>query len=194
VLAVDVSGSINADRYALQMEGIAKAFEDREVQRILLRGPNHSMLVALVEWSNTASLTIPWTLITSRSDAQAFADRVRLAPRVDNQFTCMSRALQLIEGKVIPFLPVPADRTVSAPRGCLSRFSRTCKLVFSNDTLATVDLALDAVLERASCFGEEANDLEEVAFGVLLLLIPVGRKVDLLANGKLVHCHPTLSA
>ena len=112
VLAVDVSGSINADRYALQMEGIAKAFEDREVQRILLTGPNHSTFVALVEWSNTASLTIPWTLITSRSDAQAFADRVRLAPRVDNQFTCMSRALQLVEGKVIPFLPLPADRTV----------------------------------------------------------------------------------
>jgi hypothetical protein len=112
VLAVDVSGSINADRYALQMEGIAEAFEDREVQRILLSGPNRSTFVALVEWSNTASLAIPWTLITSRSNAQAFADRVRLAPRVDDQFTCMSRALQLVEGKVIPFLPVPADRTV----------------------------------------------------------------------------------
>jgi Protein of unknown function (DUF1194) len=112
VLAVDVSGSINADRYALQMEGIAEAFEDRDVQRIILSGPNGSIFVALVEWSNTASVTIPWTLIADGSDAQAFADRVRHATRVDNQFTCMSRALQLVEGKVIPFLPVPAERTV----------------------------------------------------------------------------------
>jgi hypothetical protein len=112
VLAVDVSGSVDEARYALQMEGIAKAFEDREVQGLILSGPNRSMFVALVEWSNTASLTIPWTLVTSRHDADIFADKVRKAPRGDNQFTCMSRALQLVEGKVLPFLPVPADRTI----------------------------------------------------------------------------------
>lgn len=112
VLAVDVSGSVNAERYALQMEGIAKAFEDPEVQRTILSGPNRAMFVALVEWSNTAALTIPWTLITNESDAAAFAAKVRRAPRGDDQFTCMSRALQLVEGKVLPFVPAPAERTV----------------------------------------------------------------------------------
>lgn len=112
VLAVDVSGSVDAERYALQMEGIARAFEDRDVQRTILSGPNRSMTVALVEWSNTASLTVPWTLIASPADAQAFAEKVRHAPRSDNAFTCMSRALQLVEGKVLPFAPVPADRTI----------------------------------------------------------------------------------
>jgi hypothetical protein len=112
VLAVDVSGSIDAERYALQMEGIAKAFEDREVQNLILSGPHRSMFVALVEWSNTASVAVPWTLITGRDDAEAFAGQVRHAPRGDNQFTCMSRALQLVDGKVLPFLPVPADRTI----------------------------------------------------------------------------------
>jgi hypothetical protein len=70
------------------------------------------MFVALVEWSNRAFLTIPWTLITSRGDAQTFADRVRHAPRVDHQFTCMARALEVIHDKVLPFLPVRADRTI----------------------------------------------------------------------------------
>jgi Protein of unknown function (DUF1194) len=112
VLAVDVSGSVDAQRYALQMEGIAKAFEDRDVQRTILSGPNRSMTVALVEWSNTAALTIPWTLIASPADAQAFAEKVRHAPRTDNAFTCMSRALQLVEGKVLPFAPVPAERII----------------------------------------------------------------------------------
>jgi Protein of unknown function (DUF1194) len=112
VLAVDVSGSINAERYALQMEGIAKTFEDPEIQQMILSGSNRSMFVALMEWSNKAFLSIPWTLITSRGDAQAFAEKVRQAPRVDNQFTCMARALQVIQGKVLPFLPVSAERTI----------------------------------------------------------------------------------
>ena len=112
VLAVDVSGSVDERRYALQMEGIAKAFEDREVQGLILSGPRRAMLVSLVEWSNRAAVTIPWTLIASRQDAKEFADTVRHAPRVDDQFTCMARALGLVEGKVLPFLPVPADRTV----------------------------------------------------------------------------------
>lgn len=112
VLAVDVSGSVNAERYALQMEGLAKAFEDPEVERTILSGPHRSMFVTLVEWSNTAAVTIPWTLITSRADALAFADKVRHAPRGDNEFTCMARALQLVEGKVLPFVPAPAERTI----------------------------------------------------------------------------------
>jgi uncharacterized protein DUF1194 len=112
VLAVDVSDSVDEARYGLQMEGIAKAFEDREVQGLILSGPRRAMLVALVEWSNRAAVAVPWTLIASREDAIEFADKVRHTPRVDDQFTCMSRALALIEGKVLPFVPVPADRTV----------------------------------------------------------------------------------
>ncbi len=112
VLAVDISGSVDEKRFALQMEGIAKAFEDREVQGLILSGPHRAMLVSLVEWSNRAAVTIPWTLIVSREDAVEFADRVRHAGRVDDQFTCMARALTLVEGKVLPFLPIPADRTV----------------------------------------------------------------------------------
>lgn len=112
VLAVDVSGSVNAERYTLQMEGIAKAFEDPAVERTILSGPRRSMFVTLIEWSDTAAVTIPWTLITTPGDAQAFAEKVRHAPRADNHFTCMSRALQLVDDKVLPFLPAAAERTI----------------------------------------------------------------------------------
>jgi len=112
VLAVDVSESVTPERYALQMEGIARAFHDREVQASILSGAHHSMYVTLVEWSNRPFSVLPWTLITSAEDADAFAEKVRTAPRADNQFTCLSRALETIEGKVLPFLPVPAERTV----------------------------------------------------------------------------------
>lgn len=112
VLAVDVSESVTAERYALQMEGIAAAFRDRDVQDTILAGPHRSMYVTLVEWSNRPYSSIPWTLITSRADADAFADKVSQAVRAEQQFTCMSRALEVVAGKVLPFLPVAAERTI----------------------------------------------------------------------------------
>lgn len=112
VLAVDVSQSVNDARFALQMEGIAKAFEDPEVQRSIFSGPHRAMFVTLVEWSDKAAVAVPWTLIASPEEAVAFAATLRKTPRKGAEFTCMSRALQLIGDKVLPFLPMPANRTV----------------------------------------------------------------------------------
>ncbi|MGO8916350.1 MAG: DUF1194 domain-containing protein [Stellaceae bacterium] len=112
VLAVDVSGSVNGERFALQMEGIARAFEDTAVQAAIISGPHRAIFVTLVEWSNRPAVSVPWTLIASAEDARAFAERIRRAPRADSQFTCMAAALQLIADKVLPFLPAPSERTI----------------------------------------------------------------------------------
>ena len=63
VLAVDVSGSVTDERYALQMEGIARAFEDTSVQAAILSGAHRAIFVTLVEWSNRPAVSVPWTLI-----------------------------------------------------------------------------------------------------------------------------------
>jgi hypothetical protein len=112
VLAVDVSGSVTGERFALQMEGIARAFEDQGVQAAIVSGPHRAIFVTLVEWSNRPAVAVPWTLITGAEDARGFADKVRRATRADDQFTCMAAALALISGKVLPFLPAPAERTI----------------------------------------------------------------------------------
>jgi hypothetical protein len=112
VLAVDVSGSVDAERYRLQMEGIARTFEDEGVQASMLGGPHRAIFVTLVEWSDRPAAVVPWTLITGADDAKAFAASVRRAPRADDQFTCMAVALRLIADKVLPFLPAPSDRIV----------------------------------------------------------------------------------
>ena len=112
VLAVDVSQSVNDARFALQMDGIAKAFEDPEVQRSILSGPHRAIFVTLVEWSDKAAVAVPWTLIASPEDANGFAATLRQTPRHGAEFTCMSRALQLIQDKILPFLPMPANRMV----------------------------------------------------------------------------------
>ena len=112
VLAVDVSESIDAARFTLQMQGIAAAFEAREVQASILSGPHRSMLIALVQWSNHPALSLPWTLLTSGDDVRQFAARVRRLRRAENGFTCMSVALRSIADKLLTQLPVSAERMV----------------------------------------------------------------------------------
>src|SRR5215510_252558 len=81
VLAVDVSGSVDDDRFALQMEGIARAFEDREVQNAILSGQYGALLVTLVNWSQKPSIAVPWRVIANPADATALAADIRRAPR-----------------------------------------------------------------------------------------------------------------
>jgi hypothetical protein len=112
VLAVDVSGSVSDERYGLQMSGIAAAFEDPAVQAAILSGPRGALAIALVQWSNKAQISIPWMLIASKADAGAFAERVRHAPRIADQFTCMSQMMRFVADKVLPRMPVQPARTV----------------------------------------------------------------------------------
>jgi hypothetical protein len=112
VLAVDVSGSVTGDRYRLQMDGIAAAFEDPAVQTAILGGRRHAVAIAVVQWSDKARVSVPWTIIASDADALAFAARIRRAPRVADQFTCMAQMMRYVADKVLPQMAARADRTV----------------------------------------------------------------------------------
>jgi Protein of unknown function (DUF1194) len=112
VLAVDVSGSVSGDRYSLQMDGIAAAFEDAAVQRAILAGQHRALVIALVQWSDKAQISIPWTVVASAADARAFAERVRHAPRIADQFTCMSQMMRFVADKVLPRVPAQPARIV----------------------------------------------------------------------------------
>src|SRR5262249_31763200 len=112
VLAVDVSGSVGAARYGLQMEGIARGFEGGGVQRGLFSGVHGRLLVILVNWSHKPEVAIPWTVITNPGEAAMFAAKVRAAPRTTDDFTCMSTMLELVADKILPLAPMQPDRMV----------------------------------------------------------------------------------
>ena len=57
----------------------------------------------------------------------------------------------------------PSDRGLTPEDGISCS---NCKLLFANNALVAVGLTLDAILERVSCYGEEANDREGLASGV----------------------------
>jgi len=76
VLAVDTSGSVDGDEYALQMKGIAAAFRSADVIAAALSGPHHQIAVNLMTWGDPdeQKYDTGWRIIASQEDAKAFAD------------------------------------------------------------------------------------------------------------------------
>jgi hypothetical protein len=81
VLAVDVSGSINDDRFALQREGIAAALDSDALAAAAASGVHQTIEIAVVEWAEEQHVVVPWTILRGREDLAAFAARLRRAPR-----------------------------------------------------------------------------------------------------------------
>jgi len=112
IVSVDVSGSVDQHRFALQKEGIAKAIEDPRVIAAMLGGPHASILFTMVLWSERATVAIPWTRIASRRDALAVAARVRRTRRPAGKYTCVAHMMRFISDFVLPTLPARPPRVV----------------------------------------------------------------------------------
>lgn len=83
VLAVDVSGSVSADRFELQREGYAAAFRNPRVLNAIRSLATQSVAVAMMQWTGPALhvVAVDWTLIKDEASAQGFADAIAAAPR-----------------------------------------------------------------------------------------------------------------
>lgn len=112
VIAVDVSQSVDEARYKMQMDGIAAAFEDKEVIASITGGANGQILITLVTWSDTATTAIPWTRIANTSDSLAVAAAIRALPPSTGEFTCMARMLATLQQVQLKQIPMAANRTV----------------------------------------------------------------------------------
>lgn len=112
VIAVDISQSVDANRYRIQMNGIAAAFEDSAVIAAITGGANGQILVTVVAWSDTAEVAIPWTRISTREDALAIAAAIRALPPKSGEFTCMARMLRALQNGALSEIPLVANRTV----------------------------------------------------------------------------------
>ena len=80
LLAIDVSGSIDAGEYRTQAEGTATALQDPAVAEALLRG---QVALAVMHWSSLGqqALVLPWTRMLTPRQIDATAAAIRLAPR-----------------------------------------------------------------------------------------------------------------
>ena len=112
IVSVDVSGSVNQERYQLQMQGIAKALEDPAVLGAIQGGPYGGILFAMIAWADKPHLVVDWQRIGSRADALAIASRIRTLPQQGGDFTCFRPMFETIAEDVIPSMPAHANRVV----------------------------------------------------------------------------------
>lgn len=111
VLAMDVSGSVDPEEYALQKAGLASALADPAVAGALVEA---RALVSVVQWSGRSrqDVSIPWTAIAGPGDVAALRARVAGMRRAYRNYATaigevLGRALDLLEEA-----PRPCDRRV----------------------------------------------------------------------------------
>ena len=96
ILAVDSSGSINADEFRLQMDGLTAAFRNPVILEAIQRGKVGAIAVTLVEWSSVDQQhqSVGWTMISDEESMALFADQLAVTPRfIPGGSTSVSDAL-----------------------------------------------------------------------------------------------------
>lgn len=78
VLGLDVSSSVDAEEYRLQIGGLAHAFRTEEVQDAILQPRGFGIAVHVFEWSSRYHQTeiAGWTMLDSAAAIDALADRL----------------------------------------------------------------------------------------------------------------------
>ena len=95
ILAVDVSGSVDAIEAKLQREGYIAALTSEKVLNAIKDGPYRRIAVAYVEWAGAQyqQTIMPWTLIETAEDAHNFVSKVADSPYVAIRWTSISGAI-----------------------------------------------------------------------------------------------------
>lgn len=185
-LGLDVSGSVDAREYQLQLHGVAEALESRDVQAILLRTGVAPVRLAVYEWSGPAdqTLILPWTSIHDVGSLVEIANTLRRFERapaspttalgaaimtgvalLNDQSTCWVRTLDISgDGKAntgprpqdLEDTAIPTDITINA-------------LVIGAGDAAIGDRRLEDIKELSSYFNSYvirgANAFVETAIG-----------------------------
>ena len=111
VMAIDVSESVSSERYLLQHDGIARAFENPKLLDAITESGGIEALV--LEWSDPdkIAITVDWTKIGDRDSAMRFAATVRATKRTSHGLTAIGAALQTA-GTALDRAPEPAPHRV----------------------------------------------------------------------------------
>jgi len=105
VLGLDVSGSVNAEEYRQQLDGLAAALLHPDVRQALLGVPGQPVRLAVFEWSGPEHqrLLVDWVEITDDADLTAIAARLHATTRLPaNPTTALGTAMLYGAGLLEP--------------------------------------------------------------------------------------------
>jgi hypothetical protein len=144
-LAIDVSGSIDAEEARLQRDGYVRAFRDPEVLSAIAGGFTGRVAVLYFEFSAGGynKIIADWTEVSDEASAGAFADRLSASPIQTVQRTSISDAIAF-----------------AVPQFDINDFSGTRKVIdISGDGPNNAGLPLSVARERALSNGITINGL-----------------------------------
>ena len=83
VFAVDVSSSVDAGDYKLQMDGIAAALRQPLTLQYVQSGAQQKIAISVVQWSTAKRqvVTLPWQVLANGSGIETAAHRIETEPR-----------------------------------------------------------------------------------------------------------------
>ena len=95
ILAVDVSPSMSNVEQRVQRDGYVDAFRHADIAMAIKSGERGRIAVLYLEWAGPGQQTVivPWTIVESREDALALADRLAALPLTEGRGTSISGAL-----------------------------------------------------------------------------------------------------
>jgi hypothetical protein len=103
VLALDVSGSVDAREYELQVGGVASALRDGEVRSAILSDPAAPVEIAIFEWSGSQfqRQIVDWTTLSSPAAIDGVATRVARWTRISApEATGIGSAMRVAAGQL----------------------------------------------------------------------------------------------
>lgn len=113
VLAIDASGSIDAEEFRLQREGCAEALAHPAVLAAIRGGPQGAIGVALVEWGapGGAATVVDWMRVADAAGARAAGEAIRAAPRSRQSWNAIGDAIDHA-ARLIAAAPFRAEERV----------------------------------------------------------------------------------
>lgn len=83
ILAIDCSFSVDSREFALQMQGIGRAFMREDVKNAIAQGHRQRIAVAVVQWSDERNqiVSLPWTIVAGADDADRLGQLLMNMPR-----------------------------------------------------------------------------------------------------------------
>ncbi len=82
-IGLDVSGSVDAREYQLQVQGLAAALNAPDVRQLLFSMPEAPITLGVFEWSGSQDqhILLPWTILDSPDTLASATTRIRLGMR-----------------------------------------------------------------------------------------------------------------
>ena len=95
ILAVDVSGSMDAEEHYVQRRGYIEALVHPDVTNAIRSGPIGRIAITYVEWAGAESqaVLVPWQVVEDEAGARAFAEQLATTPITPIRGTSISGAI-----------------------------------------------------------------------------------------------------